>query len=115
MRSRTISVLLVVLLFRAYIPVGFMPASGTPFLLQICPVGLPTQMLAHHQHHPVGGHAQFANCPFGSAPANGPISHLLAHEPPGLIPSPPAVTLEPVRLVVRLERAHQPRGPPSPA
>lgn len=115
MRSPAISFLLVVLLFRAYIPVGFMPADGTPFLLQICPVGLPAQMSAHHLHHPVGGHAQFENCPYGSAPAYGPILHLLAFEPPGLVPSPAVVTPEPLRLAVRLERAHQPRGPPSPA
>src|ERR1700722_13337479 len=30
-------VLLAALLFRAYIPVGFMPASGTPFLVELCP------------------------------------------------------------------------------
>src|ERR1700761_5134983 len=31
------SFLLAMLLFRAYVPVGFMRASGPPFLVEICP------------------------------------------------------------------------------
>ena len=31
------SLLLALLLLRAYIPIGFMPASGSPFLLEFCP------------------------------------------------------------------------------
>ena len=63
------SLLLVVLLFRAYVPVGFMPASGTPFLLEMCPATYQAQMPAHHGHHHSGTHTHFENCPFGSAPA----------------------------------------------
>jgi hypothetical protein len=71
---------LAVLLFRAYVPLGFMPASGAPFLLQICPAGpyaqLPPQHLHHHvggEHHP-GGHTHFENCPYGSAPTAAPVT-----------------------------------------
>jgi hypothetical protein len=106
------SVLLAMLLFRAYIPVGFMPASGTPFLLELCPAASSMPMPAHHQH-PGGSHTHFDHCPFGSAPAAGPISDLVALELAGPIASHVAVTFEPLRLGVRPQRAHQPRGPPS--
>jgi hypothetical protein len=106
------SLLLAMLLFRAYVPVGFMPASGTPFELQICPVGLPAPM-AHYLHHHSGLHDHFEHCPFGSAPATGPISHLIGYEPAGQIVSQFVVAFEPLRLGSQLRRAHQSRGPPS--
>jgi hypothetical protein len=105
------SLLLAVLLFRAYIPAGFMPASGAPFLLELCPAASPMQMPAHH-HHPQS-HTHFDNCPFGSAPAAGPISHIADLAPTGQISSRLAYVFEPLRLGVRPLRAHQPRGPPS--
>jgi hypothetical protein len=108
------SLLLVVLLFRAYVPVGFMPASGgTPFLLEMCPATYQAPMPAHHGHHHSGTHAHFENCPFGSAPAGGPIAHIVAFAPPAPIVSQSRVAFEPLRLGVDLPRAHQPRGPPS--
>jgi hypothetical protein len=106
------SLLLVALLFRAYVPVGFMPASGTPFLLELCPATYQVQMPAHHGHHS-GTHTHFENCPFGSAPAAGPISHIIAFEPPAAIASQSVAAFESLRLGVQLPRAHQPRGPPS--
>ena len=106
------SILLGMLLFRAYVPVGFMPASGTPFLLELCPAASSMQMPAHHHHH-TDSHTHFDHCPFGSAPAAGPISDLIALELAGPIASQVAVTFEPLRLGVRPKRAHQPRGPPS--
>jgi len=104
--------LLAMLLLRAYVPVGFMPGSGAPLVLDICPVGLPTQMLAHHLHHHPGAHDHFENCPFGSAPAAGPISHLIDFEPAGQLLSQSVAAYEPLRLDARLRRAHQSRGPP---
>jgi hypothetical protein len=103
-------VLLAALLFRAYVPVGFMPASGTPFLVELCPAysGAP----AHHHHHSQG-QADFDNCPFGSTPALGLVSHLVAFEAAGRINSFVAIPAERGRLGTRLPHAHQPRGPPS--
>ncbi len=109
----TAGILLAVLLFRAYVPVGFMPASGAPFLLEICPVGLPAGMLSAHLHHHSGVHDHFENCPFGSAPAAGPTSHFVGFEPALQIVSESVAAIEPLRLGVRLQRAHQARGPPS--
>ena len=131
--------LLAALLLRAWIPVGFMPASGSPFLLQLCPaVGeMPRSMAmaaaggahAHHHHAPGpdhgadpgadpgaghgAGHSHFENCPYGSAPAAGPLSQLLAFEPPPQVAT--AVAASPVRVTLRTppRRAHQPRGPPT--
>jgi hypothetical protein len=105
------SVLLGMLLFRAYVPVGFMPASGTPFLLELCPAASSMPMQAHHHH--TESHTHFDHCPFGSAPAAGPISHPIALERAGQIASQIAVAFESFRLGTQLPRAHQPRGPPS--
>jgi len=111
--------LLAMLLIRAYVPVGFMPASGSPFLLELCPAASPMpaspSMPNHHGHqHHAETHDHFANCPFGSAPAAGPISHVVAFQPPGQPALLTSVEFESLRLGTRLPRAHQPRGPPSP-
>jgi hypothetical protein len=109
--------LLALLVFRAYIPVGFMPASGVPFALQLCPAataGMPAH-LHHHAgtHDHAGTHADFESCPFGSVPGAGPISHHLDFESVGPAPSQRIVALEAPRFTHRAERSHQTRGPPS--
>ena len=103
--------LLVMLLFRAYVPVGFMPASGTPFLLELCPAAAP--MSAHHHHSDTHNH--FENCPFGSASASGPAPHLggVSAVPP--LPLEPAAPIELLPTGVRLVYLPQSRGPPLPA
>jgi hypothetical protein len=108
--SRAGILLLALLLFRAYIPVGFMPASGVPFALQLCPAG--TEMPAHPHHH-AGGHGDFESCPFGSAPGAGPISQHVAFQSAGPAPLPRMQALQTPRLVHRAQPTHQPRGPPS--
>jgi hypothetical protein len=103
--------LLALLLFRAYVPAGFMPADGVPFALQLCPtamVGMPA-----HLHHHAGTHAQFELCPFGSVPGAGPLSHHIEFESAGPAPSPPILGFEAPPLTQRTERSHPPRGPPS--
>lgn len=110
-RNASVSLLLALLLLRAYIPIGFMPASGSLFLLEFCPAAASTPMPAHHHH--TDTHRHFDNCPFGSAPAAGPISQLLA-----FAPAAPAVSRQlPVFLTqlgtTRLPVAYRPRGPPS--
>src|SRR5271165_2744734 len=105
-RQRLLSgILLAVLLFRAYIPAGFMPASGTPFLLEPCPAAYPAQMPGHQAHHHSGTHTHFENCPFGSAPAAAPIAHIAAFEPPAPIASRSAVVFEALHFGVSLPRA----------
>lgn len=112
-RELITSILLVALAFRALIPVGFMPATEKPFSLEICHAGF----LAHLGPHGLGQHpdsqSNFDHCPFGSAPATGPISQTTALLLPSwLIASASAVDFEPLRLGVRHDRAHPPRGPP---
>lgn len=110
--SRAGILLLALLLFRAYIPAGFMPASGAPFLLQLCP-SVAAGMPAHHQHHPGGSHADFETCPFGSAPGAGPISHHLDFALAAPAISGPLLAFATACITVRAQHDHQPRGPPS--
>src|SRR5438477_142895 len=105
-------VLLLALLFRATVPVGFMPSGEAPFALQICPEGMPSGAHAAHLHHG-DSHGHFEHCPFGSVPGAAPVSHAL-----GIVALPPAASEaaavpEGPRLAVRLERAHAPRAPPA--
>jgi hypothetical protein len=110
-RDLLTSFLLAMLLFRAYVPAGFMPASGTPFLLELCPA--TASMPAHHHHSDTHNH--FENCPFGSASASGPAPHLGAV---GAVPSlhlEAAAPIEQLPVGVRLVYLPQSRGPPLPA
>src|SRR5271156_3271885 len=108
----TAIVWLAALLFRAYIPVGFMPASGGPFLVELCPAYGSAP--AHHgHHHHSQGQADFQDCPFGSAPALGPVSALVGFDPAGPIVPPADIPADPARPRTRLLHAYQPRGPPS--
>jgi hypothetical protein len=106
-------VLLAALIFRAYIPVGFMPASGTPFLVELCPAYAGGAPGHHGHHHHSQGQADFQDCPFGSAPALGPVSHFIVFEPAGRITSFVTIPAERGGPDTRVLRAHQPRGPPS--
>ena len=105
------SLLLAALLFRAYVPVGFMPAAGSPFLLELCPAAgaIPA---GHQHHHHRQGHSHFQNCPFGSAPAAGPVSQHLVFQPPNRIIAVIIRAVAPRPLIAESLRSHQPRGPP---
>jgi hypothetical protein len=116
--SRTLisSLLLGLLLLRAYVPAGFMPASAHPFQLELCSAALSMEMpgmpgIAHRHHS--GSHSNVETCPFGSAPAAGPISHIDLFSPAGRIKTDVLGALTPLRPGTKLERAHQPRGPPA--
>jgi len=116
-RTLISSLLLGMLLLRAYVPVGFMPASGHPFEIELCPAASSMDMPAmpgmEHHHHHSGSHSNFETCPFGSAPAAGPISHINFFTPGGPITTDVAGASTPPLPSARLERAHQPRGPPA--
>ena len=110
--TRASMLLLALLLFRAYVPEGFMPASGVPFALELCPASM-AGMPAGHQHQHPGTHAEFPACPFGSASAAGPISHRLDFQAPLALLSEARVPFAAPLLSRRSQRTHQPRGPPS--
>jgi hypothetical protein len=111
-------ILLAMLMLRAYVPVGFMPAAGTPFLLELCPSAAPMPAYlggaAHHDHHQHSEtHRHFENCPFGSAPGAGPASQLVVFQSPGQVTSLESVAFESFHVGAPVARAHQPRGPPA--
>jgi len=117
-----------------------MPAAGTPWLLEICPTGLHGAIVPQHAHHHMAGHdmaahgmaalnpaahgvgtagsgthADFEDCPFGSAPAAGPISQFAAATAAAQLVSEAIPALEPLPHGARIPRAHRARGPPIPA
>lgn len=109
--SRAGILLLAMLLFRAYVPAGFMPASGVPFALELCPAGLAGMPM--HLHHHGSTHADFESCPFGSAPGAGPVSYLLDVPAVARLPLQRVAVPETLPPVLRPQRTHQPRGPPT--
>ena len=100
-------ILLLALLLRAMIPVGFMPAARA-FSLEICRDGF-LQTGGPERH----GHSRLEACPFGSAPAAAPITQIL----PPAAPAPSASRLlfpdETSAETGRLANPYQARGPPS--
>jgi hypothetical protein len=107
-----ISCLLAVMLLRAYVPVGFMPVNGSPWLLEICPSGLYGLLPGHALHHHPGNHSQFESCPFGSAPAAAPVAHIVAFDAVAQTHVHSAVDNSPPPAAVQLPRAHRARAPP---
>ncbi len=99
---------------RALIPQGFMPSSDRPFSIEICPEGLPAQLLAHAGHHHHGGsHFYTQHCVFGAACASAPPSHFSVSTvllPTELVGSE-GYSAPPV--VVRLVYLPHSRGPPA--
>ena len=114
-RDLLTSFLLAMLLFRAYVPVGFMPASGTPFLLELCPAAAPMPMSMPAHHHHSDAHTHFENCPFGSASASGPAPYFGAVSAVPLLILESAAPIELLPVGVQLVYLPQSRGPPLPA
>jgi hypothetical protein len=99
----------------ALIPAGFMPGGGA-LAVQICPEGLPAQLLAgggashHHRGSPGGAHTD--HCAFGCAGAGGPLPQLSPLAAITLISRVPPVGTTAAAPAVRLVHLPQPRAPP---
>jgi hypothetical protein len=115
-RGWLLGLVLPALLLRAFIPAGFMPASGAPLSVEICPEGFPVGLLTHadhHHHHDGDRHDRSEHCAFGTSCGSGPLSH-----PPQRLESqcaewaPAPLCAEPI-VVVRLVQLPQARGPPA--
>lgn len=136
------SIMLVAFASRMLIPPGFMPASGRPFLMEICWEGLPAGMLAlvepahadsmgmqsmgmdpvpagptshrgPEQGPPHHPPSQSEHCVFGTACSAGPIPDLPL---PGDFSSARqlrAVAFASIAGAVRVVHLPQPRAPPS--
>ena len=105
-RTLAIPLLLGLLLLRAYVPAGFMPQAGNPLQLQLCSAGMPDAFALHHQVT----HGQ--DCPFGHAPAAGPLPDVIAYSTPGPIASPARDPAPSVSVELRVSRSHRARAPP---
>jgi hypothetical protein len=107
-RELLTSLLLVAMVFRALIPAGFMPSAERPFSLEICHAGT----LGSGHSVPPNHSPHFEHCPFGSAPATGPLPSLPRVARTGISPAPAISHFATLRLGVRLDRAHAARAPP---
>jgi hypothetical protein len=109
-RPPLISLLLLVLLARALVPTGFMPASDGSAQLTLCPDGMLMPSAAAMAN---SGLLHADHCPFGAAPFAAPISA------PPLIPQLAAavgtagIVASPRPPAARAARSHQPRAPPA--
>jgi hypothetical protein len=129
-RRWVISILLMTLVVRALIPVGFMPSAEHPFTVQICPDGFPPQLLGPergsrhhhgagqntsrdmlggtHQHDP--SHSE--HCAFASAAGMGPAPYAITGVAPLEPSTAPLLSLPSSHFEVRRFRIPQPRAPP---
>jgi len=122
-RLTAITAVLALLLMRAWVPAGFMPAQGEVFRLQLCqaerPIPastpIPRAQLDHGSRSDHVSHGRGHNdpCPFGSAPPAGPLTQVLAFEPPHFLPSLGAIWPARDSFVSRLLRVQGARGPPA--
>jgi hypothetical protein len=78
MRQLIAGIVLLAFAARALVPQGYMPSRERPLSIEICPEGLPAQLLGHTAHHHSGGPAHSEHCVFGSACPPGPLSELPA-------------------------------------
>jgi hypothetical protein len=111
-RELVISILLVTLVLRALIPVGFMPASGEGFSLTICRADLPAPSAPQDTGRHPGNPLHVEHCAFGNAPAAGPAMEVARVLPTAVPAAEPILLSEPLRINVGLVRVQQPRGPP---
>jgi Protein of unknown function (DUF2946) len=114
-RRWCVQALLPLLLLRALVPVGFMPAIGTASLgLVFCE---PQAHAGHHHHagaegsHP-GGHAKYADCPYAQSASPALLADV--HEP---VLAPAIVAIASTACDHLAPRAppprhRAPRGPP---
>ena len=112
-RDLVTGILLVALLLRSLIPIGFMPSGERPFLLQICRGGFLATLDPQGVNPPTRDHASFEHCPYGSAPAAGPIAHVTTPIALRSVVIQAASRFESLQLAAPRHRAHQTRGPPS--
>ena len=112
---RLISLLLLVLIARALIPPGFMPAGNGAAQLTLCPDGMlmPADTSDAGTAAPHPGSSQVDHCPFGAAPFAAPIAQLAVS--PVLATALRLPGFEPSHWVssTRTARTHQPRAPPA--
>jgi hypothetical protein len=110
-RYVAIPLLLALLLLRAGIPAGFMPEEGHPFRIRLCSVGLPAPAGDPVRQAPHSRHGE--DCPFGHAPATGPLADVVVFPPAVPTALAPQPAFESAVPGLRLPQAHRARAPPA--
>jgi hypothetical protein len=126
------SLLLLTLTLRALIPAGYMPAADGSFALDLCPDGLPAQIVAyskdairlthasHHDHAnaPSGGQHSHGfslakHCIFAAALSAAALTHgqpIVGTFNPSLLAR---IDRQPLIFCAQCHRSQQPRAPPA--
>lgn len=132
-----ISVVLMMLTLRMLIPVGYMPSAERALTLQLCPDGLPAQLLeriagtqpavgsmdhathsmAHdpsgHTHADHHGHAlHVEHCPFAASASAALTPHIASVVPVATIDAEMLAPPKSPKRAVQRSRTQQPRAPP---
>jgi hypothetical protein len=114
-RPLLFGILLAALVLRSLVPVGYMPASGESFAMQMCQVGLPAGLAGDEGSSHNGSHAAADSsfCSFGSAPGAGPAPHVLT--PWAASPSAQPLLVRPAVSFFLSHRSYdrQARAPPT--
>lgn len=121
-RCKPVALLLAVLLLRAAIPVGFMPAAlGSGMLVVFCPDGVSTEFMQFLSGEGGGNHAHLEHGNAGDDPHQCPIGHMLlsaaatdSGSATAEVASPPPPTAATPYRFVSISRPHYySRGPPA--
>src|ERR1700704_103846 len=110
-RELVTSILLVTLVLRALIPVGFMPASGEGFSLTLCRAAFAASSATQDTGQHPGNPPHTEHCAFGNAPAAGPAMEVARVLPTPVTAAEPILLFEPLRLNLGLVRGPPPRRP----
>src|SRR5208282_3489995 len=105
-------ILLIVLAFRALIPVGFMPSADRPLTLEICRAGFLAPIDLPDPAQPPSIPSHFKHSPFGTAPVAGPIAYFAPLQHTLWILPQLAAPANLLRAAQPLQRSQQPRAPP---
>lgn len=126
MRVRVLFAVLLAFVARAFIPVGFMPASDGSFSLMICPAGFPAALLPARSMPMSGGMQMPAQQLHGHGLVDGGYCAFttgFSSAPPPLLLAALLLLLSSVTVMVvavlapagiRLVHLPQPRAPPAP-
>jgi hypothetical protein len=110
-RHQLAVIVILAVLARGLIPIGFMPAGGeSGMTLVVCPMGMPEH--AHRVQHG-GTHSAHDFCPYAQSSGAAPLLSLTSGAPGIAVLCTDVASHDPWVAQTRLPRHRAPRGPPA--